>query len=143
VVIGDDVEVGANTAIDRGALDDTVIEEGVKLDNQIQIGHNCRIGAHTAVAGCVGIAGSTRIGSHCQLGGSAMISGHLTIADHVVISGGTLVAKSIARAGTYTSVFPMSPHDEWLRNASLIRHLHEMMDRIRKLENEIRKVEEK
>jgi len=143
VVIGDDVEVGANTAIDRGALDDTVIEEGVKLDNQIQIGHNCRIGAHTAVAGCVGIAGSTRIGSHCQLGGSAMISGHLTIADHVVVSGGTLVAKSIARAGTYTAVFPMSPHDEWLRNASLIRHLHEMMDRIRKLENEIRKMEGK
>jgi UDP-3-O-[3-hydroxymyristoyl] glucosamine N-acyltransferase len=143
VIIGDDVEVGANTAIDRGALDDTVIEEGVKLDNQIQIGHNCRIGAHTAVAGCVGIAGSTRIGSHCQIGGSAMISGHLTIADHVVVSGGTLVAKSIARAGTYTAVFPMSPHDEWLRNASLIRHLHEMMDRIRKLENEIRKMEGK
>ena len=143
VIIGDDVEVGANTAIDRGALDDTVIEEGVKLDNQIQIGHNCRIGAHTAIAGCVGIAGSTRIGSHCQLGGSAMISGHLTIADRVVISGGTLVAKSIAKAGTYTAVFPMSPHDEWLKNASLIRHLHEMMDRIRKLENEIKKMEGK
>ena len=90
VILGNDVEVGANTAIDRGALDDTVIEEGVKLDNQIQIGHNCRIGAHTAIAGCVGIAGSTRIGSFCQLGGSAMISGHLTIADRVVISGGTL-----------------------------------------------------
>ncbi|MGQ0579362.1 MAG: UDP-3-O-(3-hydroxymyristoyl)glucosamine N-acyltransferase [Betaproteobacteria bacterium] len=143
VIIGDDVEVGANTAIDRGALDDTVIEEGVKLDNQIQIGHNCRIGAHTAVAGCVGIAGSTRIGSYCQLGGSAMISGHLTIADRVIISGGTLVAKSIAEPGTYTAVFPMSPHDDWLRNASLIRHLHEMTDRIRKLEKEIKKLEGK
>ena len=108
VLIGDDVEVGANTTIDRGALDDTVIEEGVKLDNQIQIGHNCRIGAHTAIAGCVGIAGSTRIGSYCQIGGSAMISGHLTIADHVEISGGTAVAKSIAKPGTYTAVFPMS-----------------------------------
>ena len=143
VVIGDDVEIGANTAVDRGALDDTVIEEGVKLDNQIQIGHNCRIGAHTAIAGCVGIAGSTRIGSYCQLGGNAMISGHLTIADHVVISGGTLVAKSITKAGIYTAVFPMSAHDEWLKNASLIRHLHEMMDRIRKLENEIRNLERK
>ncbi len=143
VVIGDDVEVGANTAIDRGAMDDTVIEEGVKLDNQIQIGHNCRIGAHTAIAGCVGIAGSTQIGSHCQLGGSAMISGHLTIADHVIVSGGTLVAKSIAKPGTYTAVFPMSPHDEWLQNASLIRHLREMMDRIRKLEYEIKKMERK
>jgi UDP-3-O-[3-hydroxymyristoyl] glucosamine N-acyltransferase len=143
VVIGDDVEVGANTAVDRGALDDTVIEEGVKLDNQIQIGHNCRIGAHTAIAGCVGIAGSTRIGSYCQLGGSAMISGHLTIADRVIVSGGTLVAKSITRPGTYTAVFPMSPHEEWLRNASLIRHLHEMMDRIRKLENEVKKMEGK
>ena len=143
VVLGNDVEVGANTAIDRGALDDTVIEEGVKLDNQIQIGHNCRIGAHTAIAGCVGIAGSTRIGSFCQLGGSAMISGHLTIADRVIISGGTLVAKSIAKPGIYTAVFPMSPHDEWLENASLIRHLHQMMDRIRKLEKEIRKMEGK
>jgi len=143
VVVGDDVEVGANTAIDRGALDDTVIENGVKLDNQIQIGHNCHIGAHTAIAGCVGIAGSTRIGSYCQLGGSAMILGHLTIADHVVISAGTLVSKSIARPGTYTSVFPMSRHDDWRRNASLIRHLHEMMDRIRKLEGEIKRIKGK
>ena len=141
VIIGDDVEVGANTAIDRGALGDTIIEEGVKLDNQIQIGHNCRIGAHTAIAGCVGIAGSTRIGSYCQLGGSAMISGHLTIVDHVIVSAGTLVAKSISKPGTYTAVFPMSPHAEWLSNASLIRHLHEMMVRVRELENAIKKME--
>jgi UDP-3-O-[3-hydroxymyristoyl] glucosamine N-acyltransferase len=143
VLIGDDVEIGASTTIDRGALDDTVIEEGVKLDNQIQIGHNCRIGAHTAIAGCAGIAGSVTIGSYCRIGGSAMISGHLRIADRVDVSGGTLVAKSIAKAGTYTSVFPMSPHEDWLKNASLLRHLHEMMDRIRTLEQQIKKMEGK
>jgi UDP-3-O-[3-hydroxymyristoyl] glucosamine N-acyltransferase len=138
VVIGDDVEIGANTTIDRGAMGNTVIEDGVKLDNQIQIGHNCRIGAHTAIAGCAGIAGSTRIGRNCRIGGSAMISGHLDIADDVEISGGTLVAKSILSAGTYTSVFPLSPHGEWLRNASLLRNLRDMRDRIRKLEEQVR-----
>jgi len=141
VLIGDDVEIGASTTIDRGALADTVIEEGVKLDNQIQIGHNCRIGAHTAIAGCAGIAGSVTIGSHCRIGGSAMISGHLSIADRVDISGGTLIAKSITKPGTYTSVFPFSPHEDWLKNASLLRHLHEMMDRIRSLEQQIKKME--
>ena len=105
-VIGNDVEVGANTTIDRGALDDTVLEEGVKLDNQIQIGHNCRIGAHTAIAGCVGIAGSTRIGRYCRIGGSAMIGGHLEIVDNVEISGATSVPKSMLKAGTYTSLYP-------------------------------------
>jgi UDP-3-O-[3-hydroxymyristoyl] glucosamine N-acyltransferase len=137
VVIGDDVEIGASTTIDRGAMDDTVIEDGVRMDNQIQIGHNCTIGAHTAIAGCVGIAGSTKIGRYCRLGGSAMISGHLTIADRVDISGGTLVAKSISSPGSYTSVFPMSPHAEWLKNASLIRHLHDMMERVRVLEKRL------
>ncbi len=140
VLIGDDVEVGASTTIDRGALDDTVIEEGVKLDNQIQIGHNCHIGAHTAIAGCTGIAGSTRIGKYCMLGGNAMISGHLTIADRVVVSGGTLVAKSITAPGTYTAVFPMLPHDQWLKNAALVRHLDEMMDRVRELEHKMKKL---
>ena len=140
VVIGDDVEVGASTTIDRGALDDTVIEDGVKLDNQIQIGHNCHIGAHTAIAGCTGIAGSTRIGKYCMLGGNAMISGHLTIADRVVISGGTLVAKSILEPGTYTAVYPMQAHDQWLKNAALVRHLHELMDRLRRLEDEVKKL---
>ena len=118
VVIGDDVEVGANTTIDRGALDDTVIEEGVKLDNQIQIGHNCRIGAHTAIAGCVGIAGSTRIGRYCRIGGSAMIGGHLEIADNVEISGATAVPKSDPQGGhLQRPVFPVSLHPDWLRNA--------------------------
>jgi UDP-3-O-[3-hydroxymyristoyl] glucosamine N-acyltransferase len=111
----------------------------VKLDNQIQIGHNCHIGAHTAIAGCTGIAGSTRIGKHCMLGGNAMISGHLTISDRVVVSGGTLVAKSISTPGTYTAVFPMLPHDQWLKNAALVRHLDEMMDRIRDLEDKLKK----
>ena len=140
VVIGDDVEVGASTTIDRGALIDTVIEEGVKLDNQIQIGHNCHIGAHTAIAGCTGIAGSTRIGKYCMLGGNAMISGHLTIADRVVVSGGTLVAKSISAPGTYTAVYPMQPHAQWLKNAALLRHLDELMERVRGLENEVKKL---
>jgi UDP-3-O-[3-hydroxymyristoyl] glucosamine N-acyltransferase len=140
VVIGDDVEVGASTTIDRGALDDTVIEEGVKLDNQIQIGHNCHIGAHTAIAGCTGIAGSTRIGKYCMLGGNAMISGHLTIADRVVVSGGTVVAKSITAPGTYTAVFPMQPHAQWRKNAALVRHLDELMERVRGLENEMKKL---
>ena len=141
VVIGDDVEIGASTTIDRGALADTVIEEGVKIDNQVQIGHNCRVGAHTVIAGCAGIAGSTRIGRHCIIGGSAMFSGHIEIADGVTVSGGTAIVKSITRPGTYTSVFPYSPHDEWVRNAPLLRHLREMMDRIRVLEQQIRKTE--
>ena len=138
VIIGDDCEVGANTTIDRGAIEDTVLEEDVKLDNQIQIGHNCRIGAHTAIAGCVGIAGSPRIGRYCRIGGSAMIGGHLEIADNVEISGGTTIAKSILKTGTYTSVFPVSPHEEWLKNASLLRHLRDMRERIRALEEQLR-----
>lgn len=138
VIVGDDAEIGANTTIDRGALDDTVIGEDVKLDNQIQIGHNCRIGDHTAIAGCVGIAGSTHIGKYCRIGGSAMIGGHLEIVDNVEISGGTTIAKSILKPGTYTSVFPVSPHQEWLRNASLLRHLREMRDKIKMLEEKLK-----
>jgi len=133
VIVGDDVEIGANTTIDRGALDDTVIEEGVKLDNQIQIGHNCRIGAHTAIAGCVGIAGSTRIGRYCRIGGSAMIGGHLEIVDNVEIGGASAVAKSILKAGTYTALFPIAPHQDWLRNAAHIRHLDALARRVREL----------
>ncbi len=136
VMVGDDVEVGANTTIDRGALDDTIIEDDVKLDNQIQIGHNCFIGAHTAIAGCVGIAGSVRIGRYCRIGGSAMIIGHLEIADNVEISAGTLVPKSIRKPGKYTGVFPISDHEDWSRNASLVRHLKELRSRIRTLEQQ-------
>lgn len=137
VVIGDDVEIGANTTIDRGTLDDTVIEDGVKLDNQIQIAHNCRIGAHTAIAGCVGIAGSTRIGRRCVIGGAAMISDHISICDDVAISGGTVIAKSITEPGTYTGVFPFEAHRAWARNAARLRHLNELAERLRALEGKV------
>ena len=115
VRIGNDVEIGANTTIDRGALDDTVIEEGVKLDNQIQIGHNVQIGA--------GIAGSTRIGAHCTIGGGAMIQGHITIVDHVHVSGGTAITRSILTPGTYTSLYPFDEHGAWKRSTARLRRL--------------------
>ncbi|MDO8311670.1 MAG: UDP-3-O-(3-hydroxymyristoyl)glucosamine N-acyltransferase [Sideroxyarcus sp.] len=137
VVIGDHVEIGANTTIDRGALDDTVIEEGVKLDNQIQVGHNVRIGAHTAIAGCVGIAGSATIGKYCRIGGSAGILGHLQIADHVEIASFTLIGKSISEAGSYAGIFPFSKNDEWRNNAVHLRHLGELVKRVKALEKEI------
>lgn len=134
VVIGDFVEIGANTTIDRGALDDTVIEEGVKLDNLIQIGHNCRIGAHTVIAGCVGIAGSARIGRHCRIGGAAMILGHLEIADGVTISPGSMITRSLTKPDTYTALMPFQTHDKWLRTAAQLRHLDDMAARIGQLE---------
>jgi UDP-3-O-[3-hydroxymyristoyl] glucosamine N-acyltransferase len=137
VVIGDDVEIGANTTIDRGALDDTVIEDGVKLDNQIQVAHNVRIGAHTAIAGCVGIAGSTTIGRYCRIGGSAGILGHLQIADYVEISSFTLIGKSIREPGSYTGIYPFSKNDEWRKNASHLRHLDALADKIKLLQQEI------
>ena len=134
VVIGNDCEVGANTTIDRGAIDDTVIEDDVKLDNQIQIGHNCTIGTHTAIAGCVGIAGSTHIGRNCRIGGAAMISGHLRIPDDSTISGGTLIASTPDSAGVHTGVFPALPHRHWRRIAAQLRHLDELVERVRALE---------
>jgi len=150
VVIGDDVEIGANTTIDRGALDDTVIEDGVKLDNQIQIAHNVHIGAHTAMAGCVGVAGSARIGKRCTIAGSAMILGHLTIADDVNVSVATLVTKSIEQPGTYSGAMPFAPHRAWLKNTAHLRHLDAMAEtlraleaRIAQLENEFEKPEKK
>ena len=141
VVIGNDVEIGANSSIDRGALDDTVIEDGVRIDNQVQIGHNCRIGAHTAIAGCVGIAGSTRVGRNCRIGGAAMLSGHIEIADGVTISGGTAIIRSIDEAGIYTSVFPFLPHREWIRNAAHLRHLDEMARQIKELKTRLAALE--
>jgi UDP-3-O-[3-hydroxymyristoyl] glucosamine N-acyltransferase len=137
VVIGNDVEIGANTTIDRGALDDTVIEDGVKLDNQIQIAHNVRIGAHTAIAGCVGIAGSTTVGKYCLIGGSAGILGHLQIADRVEISAFSLIGKSIREAGSYTAIFPFSKTEEWRANAVHLRHLEELVKRVKTLEKTI------
>lgn len=134
VVLHDHVDIGANTTIDRGALDDTVIEEGVKLDNLIQIGHNCRIGAHTVIAGCVGIAGSARIGRHCKIGGAAMILGHLQIADGVTISPGSMITRTIAQPGTYTALMPFQAHEDWLRTAASLRHIGDYAERIRQLE---------
>lgn len=134
VMIGDDVDIGANTTIDRGAIDDTVIEQGVKMDNLIQIAHNCRIGAHTVIAGCVGIAGSAVIGKHCKIGGAAMVLGHLTIADGVTISPGSMITRSIQRQGTYTALMPFQQHESWLKTAANIRHLGQLTDRIKHLE---------
>lgn len=134
VEIGDDVEIGANTCVDRGALSDTVIEDGVKLDNQIQIGHNCRIGAHTAMAGCVGVAGSATIGRYCTFGGAAMVLGHLTIADNVHISSGSMVSRSITEAGQYTGFYPLAKNADWERSAAIVRNLDSLRDKIRALE---------
>ncbi len=143
VVIGDDVEIGANTTIDRGALEDTVIGDGVKLDNQIQIGHNVHIGRNTAMAGCVGIAGSAKVGAGCTVGGGAIILGHLTLADRVHVSAGTLVAKSIPAPGSYTGTVPFMAHDDWLKNFSRLRHLDALADRIRALEKRLAELEKK
>lgn len=135
VIIGNSVEIGANTTIDRGALDDTVIEDGVKLDNLIQIGHNCTIGAHTVIAGCVGVAGSAKIGRYCKIGGAAMILGHLEIADGVTISPGSMITRSIVRADKYTAVMPFQTHTEWLKTAAHIRRLDKMAKKIEHLEH--------
>jgi UDP-3-O-[3-hydroxymyristoyl] glucosamine N-acyltransferase len=143
VVIGDDVEIGANTTIDRGALDDTVIEDDVKLDNQIQVAHNVRIGAHTAIAGCVGIAGSANIGRYCRIGGSAGILGHLQIADNVEIASFTLVGKSIREAGSYAGIFPFSKNEDWRKNAAHLRHLDDLAQKVRQLQHEIEELKRK
>ena len=141
VIIGDDVEIGANTSIDRGALDDTVIGDGVKLDNQIQIAHNVVIGDHTAMAGCVGVAGSTKIGRRCTVGGAGMIVGHLDLADDVHISAGTLVTKSLRNPGQYTSIFPLETHEEWLHNAAQIKRLAKLAERVSELEKKLELME--
>lgn len=137
VVIHANVDIGANTTIDRGALDDTIIEEGVKLDNLIQIGHNCIVGAHTVIAGATGIAGSAKIGRHCKIGGAAMILGHLTIADHVTISPGSMITRSLAKADTYTALMPFQTHKAWLNTAAKIRHLDSLSVQIKNLEKEL------
>jgi UDP-3-O-[3-hydroxymyristoyl] glucosamine N-acyltransferase len=139
VRIGDDVEIGANTTVDRGAIDDTVIEEGVKLDNQIQIGHNCRIGAHTAMAGCVAVAGSADIGRHCTVGAAAVILGHLHIVDHVNVSASTVISRSIRQPGTYTGMYPFDDNESWAKNTALVRHLADLADRVRALERKEKK----
>lgn len=137
VAIGDDVEIGANTTIDRGAMDDTVIGDGVKLDNQIQIGHNCRVGAHTAMAGCVAVAGSARIGSRCTIGARALILGHLEICDDVDVSADTVISHPIRKPGTYTGMYPADENASWARNTAVVRHLAELADRVRDLEKRL------
>ncbi len=138
VQIGNDVEIGANTCIDRGALQDTVIEDGVKLDNLIQIGHNVRIGRNTAMAGCTGVAGSAVIGANCTIGGSAGILGHLKLVDGVHISSFSLVTRSILKPGHYTGVFPLDDNASWEKNAATLKQLHLLRDRVRTLENQIK-----
>ncbi|WP_394781267.1 UDP-3-O-(3-hydroxymyristoyl)glucosamine N-acyltransferase [Undibacterium sp.] len=143
VLIGDRVEIGANTTIDRGALADTIIEEGVILDNQIQIGHNCHIGAYTAMAGCVGVAGSAKIGKHCTFGGAAMVLGHLTIVDNVHISSGSMVSRSILEAGQYTGFYPLAKNADWEKSAAIVRNLSAMREKIRQMEKTIKTLTEK
>lgn len=134
VTIGDDVEIGANTCIDRGAIRDTVIEDGVKLDNLIQIGHNVHIGKHTAIAGCTAIAGSTHIGAYCTLAGASRVVGHLTLVDGVHITATTLVTRSLLKPGVYSGSFPFDENAKWEKNAATLKHLHSLRERIRALE---------
>jgi UDP-3-O-[3-hydroxymyristoyl] glucosamine N-acyltransferase len=143
VIIHDHVDIGANTVIDRGALDDTIVHEGVKLDNLIQIGHNCIIGAHTVIAGCVGIAGSAKIGQHCKIGGAAMVLGHLEVVDHVTISPGTMVTRSLTKANTYTALMPYQTHKEWLTTAANIRNIQKLSDKVKQLEREVNQLKVK
>jgi UDP-3-O-[3-hydroxymyristoyl] glucosamine N-acyltransferase len=139
VRIGNDVEIGANTCIDRGALDDTLIEDGVKLDNLIQIGHNVRVGKHTAMAGCVGVAGSATIGAHCTFGGGAIVLGHLTVADGVHVSAATVVTRSIHKPGQYTGMFPIDDNASWEKNAATLKQLHSLRERLKALEKALQK----
>jgi UDP-3-O-[3-hydroxymyristoyl] glucosamine N-acyltransferase len=134
VTIGDDVEIGVNTAIDRGAMDDTRIGNGVKLDNQIQIAHNVQVGDHTAMAACVGISGSARIGKHCMLAGGVGLVGHIEICDGVFITGMTMVTRSITEPGSYSSGTAMQPAAEWRKSAARIRQLDDMARRLQQLE---------
>ncbi len=134
VLIGADVEIGANTTIDRGAIGDTVIEDGVKLDNQIQIGHNVRIGAHTAMAACVGISGSVTIGKRCMLGGAVGVVGHLTIGDDVVVTGYSMIATSITEPGVYSSGIPAEPVRDWRRIVGRLKRIESLVERVRLLE---------
>jgi UDP-3-O-[3-hydroxymyristoyl] glucosamine N-acyltransferase len=134
VRIGNDVEIGANTCIDRGALDDTVIEDGVKIDNLVQIGHNVQVGAHAAIAGNAGVAGSARIGAGCTIGGAANILGHLTLAPGVHVSAASVVMRSIHKPGLYSGIFPIDDNATWEKNAATLRQLHSLRERLRALE---------
>jgi UDP-3-O-[3-hydroxymyristoyl] glucosamine N-acyltransferase len=138
VVIGNDVEIGANCCIDRGALDDTVIEDGCKLDNLIQIAHNVRVGAHTAIAACAGIAGSAVIGKRVQIGGASGIAGHISVCDDAIISTMTLISRSVTKPGFYSGIFPSMENAQWERAAAVVRQLPELRKRVRHLEQSSR-----
>jgi len=138
VRVGDDCEIGANTTIDRGALGDTVLEEDVRLDNQIQVAHNVTIGAHSALAGCAAVAGSATIGRYCLIGGGAGILGHLSLADRVTVTAMSLVTHSIREAGEYSSGTPIQPNRLWRRNAARLKHLDELVRRVDVIEKESR-----
>lgn len=140
VLVGDDVEIGVNTAIDRGALADTIIGNGVKLDNQIQIAHNVQVGDHTAMAACVGISGSTKIGKHCMLAGGVGLVGHIEICDKVFITGMTMVTHSITEPGSYSSGTAMQPAAEWRKSAARIRQLDDIARRLKQLEKRVGEV---
>jgi UDP-3-O-[3-hydroxymyristoyl] glucosamine N-acyltransferase len=134
VRVGVDVEIGANTTIDRGAIEDTVIGDGVKIDNQVQIGHNCRIGAHTAIAGCVGIAGSAVIGAHCQIAGGVGIAGHLSICDDVVLTAASLVFNDISEPGIYSSGIPVEKTADWRKVVARLKRIDGLARRVNALE---------
>jgi len=131
VVIGDDCEIGANTTIDRGAIEDTILEADVRLDNQIQIGHNVHVGAHTAMAGCSAVAGSARIGRYCLIGGGAGVLGHLEICDKVVVTAMSLVSRSINEPGEYSSGTPLMDNRSWRKNAARFKQLDAFVRRLR------------
>lgn len=138
VVIGDGVEIGANTTVDRGAIEDTVIGDGVILDNQIQVAHNVRIGERTAIAGCVGIAGSTTIGAGCRIGGKSAIVGHINIADNVTITAASFITKSITEPGVFSSGMPQQENAVWRRNAARLSRLDELFKRVLRIERNLR-----
>ena len=138
VTIGNDVEIGSCTSVDRGAIDDTILEDGVRLDNQIQIGHNAHIGAHTAMAAAVAISGSTTIGKRCMLGGQAALAGHLNICDDTVIAGATMISKSITEPGYYMGSFPCEKGADWKKRVARFRRLEDIVDRLSQLEKTVR-----
>jgi UDP-3-O-[3-hydroxymyristoyl] glucosamine N-acyltransferase len=134
VRIGNNVEIGANSCIDRGAIGDTVIADGVKLDNLVQIGHNVQVGAHTAMAGCVGVAGSARIGAHCTIGGGAVVLGHLELVDNVHVHAASVVTHSLLKPGQYSGIFPIDDNRSWHKNAASLKQLNSLRERIKHLE---------
>lgn len=141
VRLGNDVEIGANTCVDRGALQDTVIEDGVKLDNLVQIGHNVHIGAHSAMAGCVGVAGSATIGKHCTVGGGAVVLGHLRLADGVHVSASTTVTRSLLKPGQYSGIFPIDDNAAWEKNAATLKQLHALRERLKQAEKALQQLQ--